>query len=366
MKDSATPPAPVRGLLTQSFFTSLPIVLTIGLGFAANYYQSRQQHFAELERLGVQTSSENKKQQSIVREAERQRRFEAQRAFDLQQREFAAKLEQQKLEFAENLRLTGFRFSQEQTTQRIQHAAQQAQQSREFDRSLERQRRQNEADLLLQVIKVGDLEVARSNINFLLEAGLVRDADEKISAAARRATPVLPTSSGEFRAVGFEETGALPLLSSGERERSAGRLLACAIDEYNKNVRENGGEEQIKKYLVTLGFTSDVSIPWSGAFIGFCLKVAGAERQIVPSASNSTMMSAAQKSGIWLPKSEQTILKPGDVYFLSRQRGMHIGIVRSTQGDEFEGIEGNSGDRISLVRRSTAAASLAGFARLRD
>jgi predicted chitinase len=110
--------------VAQAILASLPVVLTVGLGFAANYVQSERQHAAEQQR-----------------------------------------------------------------------------QSAEFASSLERQRRQTEADLLLEVIKVGDLAVATANIDFLLRAGLVRDPDGRIAAAAKAQPPVLPTAAGTLNEV---------------------------------------------------------------------------------------------------------------------------------------------------------------------
>jgi hypothetical protein len=359
-------------LLSQSFLTSLPIVLTVGLGFLANSWQSSQQHDEQMRIAEVQAQLDREKQAFTARQAELGRRGEAERAFGIQEREAEAKLDQQAREFAANAQMNASRFAQEQATLRRQHSAQQSQQGREFEQSLERQRRQTEADLLLQVIKVGDLNVARTNIDFLLQAGLVRDPDGRIAQAARQAPPVLPTASGALtEAVGFEQTGALPSFEAeagGGQTGAAARLLNCAIDEYNKNVREGGGEQQIRTYLQALGFPPDASIAWSGAFIGYCLKATGADSQIRPSAMNRAMMEAAQRSGIWMAAGADSRPAPGDIYFIARATGssMHTGVIRRVDGTSFEGLEGNLGDRISLVPRSLATPGLAGFARLRD
>ena len=348
-----------KSLLTQSFLTSLPIVLTVGLGFLANYWQSRQQHETEMATLAAQAEMDRNKQAFTAAEAERGRRTEAE-----------AKLRQQQEEALANSKLEATRFAQEQASLQSQHTAQQLQQAREFEQSLERQRRQTESDLLLEVIKVGDLEVARSNIEFLLQAGLVRDENGRIAQATRQAPPVLPTASGSLSARGFEDTGALPTVapsSGGQQLNAASKFLNCAITEYNKNVRENGGDQQIKIYLQALGLSPDARIAWSGAFIGYCIKVTGQETQITPSAANRTMMESAMKSGIWLAGTEVTP-QPGDIYFIARENnafGMQTGVVREVNGREFEGLEGNLQDRISLVPRSLDTPRLQGFARLR-
>jgi hypothetical protein len=249
---------------------------------------------------------------------------------------------------------------------------QQSQQAREFAQSLERQRRQAESDLLLEVIKVGDLNVARTNIDFLLQAGLVRDTDGRIAQAARQTPPVLPTSSGALtEAVGFEQTGALPLVSrppAGQVGGAAADLLNCTLNEYNKNVREGGGDQQIKLYLQTLRLPPNAMIAWSGAFIGYCLKSIGADSQIAPSAMNRAMMDAAKRSGIWISATKETRPALGDIYFISRPTGfgMQTGVVHRVDGTKFEGIEGNLGNRISLVPHSLDTPRLEGFARLRD
>jgi hypothetical protein len=133
--------------------------------------------------------------------AEKARRDEATRAYNLQASEARAKIEQQRREADAAARMAANRFTQEQMTLRAQNSAQQSQQAREFAASLERQRMQGESALLLEVIKVGDLNVARSNIEFLLQAGLVRDNSGKIALAARQKPPVLPTSSGSLEVV---------------------------------------------------------------------------------------------------------------------------------------------------------------------
>ena len=176
-----------RPVFAQSFLTALPIILTVGLGFLANYIQSGVQHQEEIKALRL------KGEQELTVQAEQTRR-----AQDLQRREIDGRLEQQSREFEANAGSAERRFQQEQATLRSQHAAQQAQQAREFAQSNERQRRQSESDLLLQVIRVGDLNVARANIGFLLRAGLVRDAGGRIAAATRDGAPVLPTASGEL------------------------------------------------------------------------------------------------------------------------------------------------------------------------
>lgn len=267
-----------RTLLTQSFLTSLPIVLTVGLGFAANYAQSRQQHEDELRTLAAQAELDRKSRQD-----------DADRAYRLQEREADAKLDQQAREFAANAELASGRFTQEQLTLRTQHAAQQAQQAREFDQSLERQRRQNETDLLLEAIKVGDLAVARSNIEFLIQAGIVRDADGRIALAARQQPPVLPTASGalevrvptsqsdEGRALVTELAQTLPpgrspagvlegrLASlidaiSRERERYSVRELAAmlAIIEYETNGTFQPSQDRCSRRMLEILGVSDI------------------------------------------------------------------------------------------------------------
>ena len=184
-----------RPLFAQSFLTALPIILTVGLGFLANYVQSGIQHREEIAALRMKGDQQLKQEGA-----------QARRAFILQRGEVYGRLAQQRRESEASAAAAERRFAQEQATLRIQHSAQQAQQAREFSQSNERQRRQSESDLLLQVIRVGDLALAQANIDFLLRAGLVRDSGGRIAAAAREGTPVLPTASGELVSIPSSQT----------------------------------------------------------------------------------------------------------------------------------------------------------------
>jgi hypothetical protein len=216
-----------RALLAQSFLTSLPIVLTVGLGFLANYIQSKSQHETEMQTLQVQSGIDRQKQLTALSDAESARREEAKKSLMLQSLDAKAKLEQQEREFVANAQMAQSRFAQEQRTLNAQHAAEQRRQSTEFSQSLERQRRQNEADLLLQVIKVGDLAVARANIGFLLQAGLVRDTDGRIALAAKERPPVLPTASGALE-VSVPDSGSAQGQALVQRLQGAGTSSGSA------------------------------------------------------------------------------------------------------------------------------------------
>src|SRR5262245_59800930 len=129
-------------LIPQSFLTALPIVLTVGLGFVANYYESVRQHREQLAVLEQQGALDRQKQEGLAQDAQRARQAEADRAFILQDRDSKAQLARQEREFAANAAAAARQAAEQQLTLRIQNAAQQDRQASEFTQSLERQRRQ--------------------------------------------------------------------------------------------------------------------------------------------------------------------------------------------------------------------------------
>jgi hypothetical protein len=176
-------------------------------------------------------------------------------------------------------------------------------------------------------------------------------------------------------ASGMEVTGALPLLpppAEGRPGRLATAIANCAIAEYNQNVREDGGATQIIEYLKALGFPPDPRIAWSGVFIGYCLKQAGATDQVKPSGANAQMVTSARQNGVWIANDGKTLPQPGDIYFIARRRTtgafplMQSGIVWRVFGKDFEGIEGNLNNRLLVKPRTSADPQLEGFARLQD
>jgi len=215
--------ASARPLIAQSALAALPIILTIGLGFVANYFQSRHQHQEQLGVIARQGELEREKQAAIAKEAESARLSEAKRSFTLQERDAAAQLDRQEREFRANAAAAADRFAQEQRTLRTQHAAQQGQQAREFDQSLERQRRQNEVELILKASEVPtsltpqeqDIQRAR-NLLWFADAGYIRLSEQlniklrdagRISQGESVSLPVVQSAGG---------TAAIDLLSRFE------------------------------------------------------------------------------------------------------------------------------------------------------
>jgi GH24 family phage-related lysozyme (muramidase) len=174
-KKSASP------LFAQSFLAALPIILTIGLGFLANYVQSRGQHQEQLTVLEKQGQLEREKQGLVAQAAERTRVAQANQTFALQDREAKAQRERQEREFAANAVAAASQFAQAQLTLRQQHSAQQGQQAREFNQSLERQRREAEVEVILKAGEVPtslspeqqDVQRAR-NLLWYAQAGYIR------------------------------------------------------------------------------------------------------------------------------------------------------------------------------------------------
>lgn len=185
-------------LARQSLLTALPILLTVGLGFVANYYQSQRQHAEQLRMQERQGELEREKQGLVGTAADRARQDEAKRTFTLQEREAIAQLARQENEFAANASAAGARFAQEQQTLRSQHSADQARQTREFEQSLERQRRQNEFEIVLKAnevptsLKPEEQDVARArNLLWFADNGYIR-VPEVLQARLRDAGKVAP------------------------------------------------------------------------------------------------------------------------------------------------------------------------------
>lgn len=170
-----------RPLFAQSALSALPIILTIGLGFVANYFQSRDQHQEQLSVLAEQGKLEREKQAFLAAATERARVAEADKSFKLQEREAKAQGERQEREFAANALAAASRFAQEQLTLRRQHSLQQGQQEREFNQSLERQRRQAEVEVILKAGEVPtslspeEQDILRArNLLWYAQAGYIR------------------------------------------------------------------------------------------------------------------------------------------------------------------------------------------------
>ncbi|HEY6815599.1 MAG TPA: lysozyme [Croceibacterium sp.] len=176
-----------RPLLTQSILAALPIVLTIGLGFLANYIQSQGQHEEELAVLERQGELEREKQGLIAQDAQNARILETGRTYTLQERDAKTQLERQEREFQANAAAAASRFTQEQLTLRSQHQAQQTQQALEFEQSIELQRRASEIELILKASEVPtsltpeqqDIQRAR-NLLWFADAGYIRLAPDHL------------------------------------------------------------------------------------------------------------------------------------------------------------------------------------------
>lgn len=170
-----------RALASQSLLVALPIVLTVGLGFIASYYQAQHQFEEQRGNLITQGRLNREAQERADTANRAARNDESKRSYNLQEREFEAQLERQKNEFAANAAAASARFAQEQLTLRSQHAADQLRQTREFDQSMERQRRQNEFEIILKANEVPTTlspeqqDVARArNLLWFAENGYVR------------------------------------------------------------------------------------------------------------------------------------------------------------------------------------------------
>jgi len=363
-------------LWRQSFLTALPIVLTLMGGFAVNWYQGQEQHSRQL----AQEAAQAKKVGKDRMEAEKARRAEAARLFKMQERELAAQRSAQDRQLGEAARLASLATTEERERLTRQHAIDHSRQIREFQEAAERQRRQNEADLILEVIKVGDLNVARGNIDFLLAAGLVRDPGGRIADAARKTPPVLPTPSGSLVAArDFSEAGPLAVVDP-ERpvagiSRSAVRLLACAQGEFNRDIEERRSADRLAAYFEGLGFgdgrKTDLStLPWNAAFVSYCVRIAGLSKRILPSARGMALLESAQRSGLAVDATAPGFqFRPGDIYVLlrtSNPMASHSGIVISVTEKAIEGVEGNLNNGVLLVTRNVPLQQLRGVIRAPD
>lgn len=176
----------------------------------------------------------------------------------------------------------------------------------------------------------------------------------------------------------FNQIGTIPITLqnrlSPKVSQAAGQLLRCAETEFNKNVSEGGKAGQIETYLHSLGIRGDArNMPWSSAFIAYCIKIAGVTGQISPSAFGLTMLRSAQDHGIWLPASSNLVLQPGDIYWICRgvscrdkQPSLtHLGIVREVDRNSFTGVEGNVNNTIRVQERQLPLQMLIGVARLK-
>lgn len=197
-------------LFAQSFLAALPIVLTVVLGFVANYYQSVRQHKEQLAVLAEQGALDRQKQDRLGQDAQRARLAETDRTFTLQDRDAKAQLARQAREFAANAAAASRQAADQQLTLRAQNAAQQAQQAREFAQSLERQRRQAEVEIIIKASEVPtsltpeqqDVQRAR-NLLWFADAGYIRVSDaneaklrEVGKVAAGQSVPLPVTQSG--------------------------------------------------------------------------------------------------------------------------------------------------------------------------
>lgn len=199
-----------RPLFRQTFLTALPIILTIGLGFLANYVQSLRQHDKQLEVIQKQGDLDRLKQSEIAEDAGKARLEEANRTFTVQERDAKSQSERQEREFAANSAAAEKQFAAGQQTLRMQNAAQQAQQAREFAQSLERQRQQSEVEI---IIKAGEVPTSLSpeqqdvlrarNLLWFADAGFIRVPERlqttlrgvaKVAEGESISVPILQTS----------------------------------------------------------------------------------------------------------------------------------------------------------------------------
>ena len=118
----------------------------------------------------------------------------------------------------------------------------------------------------------------------------------------------------------------------------------------NIGIREKGKNNHgkvVAKYLASVGF--DEGAPWCGAFVYYCHQEAGIE---LPGDPKKYAWSPN-----WFPKNKKIYdhrqstkepdIKPGDVFgiwFNSKGRIAHVGILVSKYGRFYHTIEGNTND----------------------
>lgn len=80
------------------------------------------------------------------------------------------------------------------------------------------------------------------------------------------------------------------------------------------------------------------------------------------------MQASARQAGVFIATKDVQGVNPGDIYFLAGRAkyAMHTGIVMRVNGRNFEGLEGNVSNRISLTTRSLDTSRFEGVARLRE
>lgn len=169
-----------EGFFGKAALASIPVVLTIAGGFAANYFQSerlaKREAIERAELAGIQNKQnarqfEREKLQRAeqFREAERGRKAEADRLFALQEREIKA-----------NALSDDRRHAREQETQRLRDAAEQSRQSQAFDRQLRAQAAEREGQLIQKFAEVPDVVAVRRNLEFLIDIGMLPSHGERI------------------------------------------------------------------------------------------------------------------------------------------------------------------------------------------
>lgn len=234
-------------LLNQSFLVALPIILTVSLGFIANYYQSQNQHKEQLTVLREQGVLERQKQERLAKDTRQARLAEAGRAFTLQDRDAKAQLARQEREFAANSLAARSQFAQEQNTLRIQHSAQQAQQAREFQQDSERQRRQSEVEIIIKASEVPtslspeqqDVQRAR-NLLWFADAGYVRVSDEmhdkllEVGEIARGQSIPIPVVQSEGRTAAVLEVRNFQAQRGMPADGILGPITCAALFEQEK------------------------------------------------------------------------------------------------------------------------------------
>jgi uncharacterized protein (TIGR02594 family) len=136
---------------------------------------------------------------------------------------------------------------------------------------------------VLEMLKVGDPDLAAENLQMLLDSGLYTDEDGKLTKYLANRTPgsggFLPAPQGPTRSGKPQPRPVAPEVMAAIKgaNGSAKKWLDIAAGEIGTS--ETFGPEtdaRVGKYLASAGLTSDGDdLPWSAAFVNWVIEQAG-------------------------------------------------------------------------------------------
>lgn len=162
----------------------------------------------------------------------------------------------------------------------------------------------------------------------------------------------------------FLTEGAIPMQET-EASQKAANFVSIVQKYLGKKEEGKNGGEMVNAFLKKVGLGT--GYPWCMAFVYGIFdeftggtnplpKTAGVVdhwRKIPAGATKITRAEAVQ---------DPTKVKPGQIFYKSRQGGGHTGIVLAVNGKEIVTVDGNSSDSVKLNKYSIDSSSTLGFA----